>query len=528
MVLKRALISVSDKTGAADFATGLSKLGFEIISTGGTGHLLKEAGIQVTEVSDVTGFPEMMDGRVKTLHPRIHGGILAQRDNPTHMEEAEREGIEPIDIVAVNLYPFEATVAKEGVALEEAVEQIDIGGPTLIRASAKNYKHVVIVTDPADYPLVLEELQEDGQVSMETRERLALKAFERTADYDSAIEAYLSKTFGQGERLRLKFRDGKDLRYGENWHQWSRFYTAPEVKEPGMARAVQHSGKEMSFNNYVDADSAMQAVMPLNDRPAVAIIKHNNPCGLATGRTLREALEMAWAGDPVSAFGSVIAFNREVDVDTARFLEGKFIEVLVAPGYSEDALDFFKENKKNLRVIQAEGLGAEEPKEDTTYRFIPGGLLTQKRDLEDYDVMETVTKKPFPEGKKPLAVFALRALKMIKSNAIVIAYEYREGEYMLLGMGSGQPNRLEAIRLAGKKARANLEAMGRDVDRRMAECVLSSEAFFPFADNIHLIAEYGIKHIISVRGSIRDQEVIAAADEYGMAMLFTGMRHFLH
>jgi len=526
--LRRALISVSDKAGAADFAGGLSKLGYEIISTGGTARLLEEAGIKVTEVSDVTGFPEMMDGRVKTLHPKIHGAILAQRDNKTHMEEARREGISPIDIVAVNLYPFEETVKKEGVTLEEAVEQIDIGGPALIRASAKNYKHVVIVTDPADYPRVLGELEEKGEVSMKTRERLALKAFERTADYDSAIEAYLSKTFGQGERLRLKFRDGTELRYGENWHQWSRFYSAPEVKEPSMARAVQHSGKEMSFNNYVDADSAMQAVMPFNDRPAVAIIKHNNPCGLATGKTLREALEMAWAGDPISAFGSVIAFNREVDMDTAEFLKGRFVEVVVAPGYSAEALQFFKETKKGLRVIEVEGLGTEGPQETTTYRFIPGGLLTQKRDLEVYDKMETVTKKPFPEEKKSLAVFALHAIKVIKSNAIVIAYEYREGEFMLLGMGSGQPNRLEAIRLAGKKARANLEAMGKDVDKAMAECVLSSEAFFPFADNIHLIAEYGIKHIISVRGSIRDEEVIAAADEYGMAMLFTGMRHFLH
>ncbi|MDD5472709.1 MAG: bifunctional phosphoribosylaminoimidazolecarboxamide formyltransferase/IMP cyclohydrolase [Candidatus Methanoperedens sp.] len=532
---KKALISVSDKNGVIDFAIGLERLGFEIISTGGTSRILKIAGVKVRDVSDITGFPEMMDGRVKTLHPNIHGGILALRDNPTHVTEAQKLGIEFIDIVAVNLYPFEKTVS-DGGSLEAAVENIDIGGPAIVRAAAKNYRHVAVITDHADYQVILEEL-EQGQVSLTTKKQLAVKAFRRIADYDCAIDTYLSRMLADEDILRLKFVEGRTLRYGENWHQMAKFYKEPDVTEPSIANAMQLHGKALSYNNYVDAEAALNLALEYKDRIAVSVVKHSNPCGFAIGDTLAEALSRAWDGDPMSSFGSILCLTRKPDLTTLEFLKGKFVELIIAPGYDDDALEFLKNKSKDLRILDL-SMNNGAPLENT-YRYIVGGMLVQSRNRGLYEKWEVVTEHLFPDEKRGLAEFALNACKHTKSNAVVIAREYEKGFYQILSIGAGQPNRVDAIRkLAATKAVENLKLLyerekpdiseDEYIKSIMGECVLASDAFFPFDDSIIYSAENNIRYIVSPGGSIRDKEVIATANRLGVSLVFTGMRHFLH
>jgi phosphoribosylaminoimidazolecarboxamide formyltransferase/IMP cyclohydrolase len=557
--IRRALISVSDKSGIVEFAKVLSQRGIEIISTGGTAKTLSEAGIPVVPVETVTGFPEMMDGRIKTLHPKIHGGLLGIRENPRHVEQAKKSGIRWIDLVVVNLYPFEATVARKNVKLEEAVENIDIGGPTMLRSAAKNFNDVAVVCDPADYTSVLKEIRDNGEVSLETRKRLALKVFRRTANYDSVIEQYLSETFTHEPVLRLRYGRGVELRYGENSHQAARLFIDEDSHEPSIAHAKIIQGKEMSYNNYVDADAALEAVKDLRGSIGVAVIKHTNPCGYATGSGVREALERAWAGDPISAFGSVIACNAPVDLAFAEFLKGKnvkhigyvvkdgknvpqevpnkFVEVLIAPDYDPKALALL-EGAKALRILKTGSLSVSDV-EKKTYRKIVGGMLEMDRDLGVLEKFEVVTKKEFDERKKELAEFTLKACKHTKSNSIILGREYNSGSFQVIGMGAGQPNRVDSLRkLAMTKALENLEieyqALNPPVSfedyrkKALGEMVLASDAFFPYDDTVRTAAEYGIKYIVQPGGSKRDEDSIQACDELGMAMVFTGMRHFRH
>jgi phosphoribosylaminoimidazolecarboxamide formyltransferase/IMP cyclohydrolase len=478
----------------------------------------------------------MMEGRVKTLHPRIYGAILALRDNPHHIEEAVKAGIDLIDIVVVNLYPFENTVAKEECRLEDAVENIDIGGPTLIRAAAKNYRHVAVITDPEDYPAFLKEL-ENGEISLNTREQLAVKAFRKIADYDCAIDTYLSQKLVHEDILHLKFVEGRMLRYGENWHQKAKFYKEPDVTEPSIANAKQLHGKVLSYNNYVDAESALNTVLEYKDSIAAAVIKHSNPCGFATGKTLLEALTRAWEGDPVSSFGSIICMTRKPDLAALEFLKGKFVELVIAPGYDEDALIFLKNKSKDLRILEL-SMDNGVPHENM-YRYIIGGMLVQTRNRGLYARWDVVTEHPFPDEKRGLAEFALSACKYIKSNAVVIAREYEKGYYQILSIGAGQPNRVDSIRkLAATKAAENLKILyerekpelseDEFIKSVLNECILASDAFFPFDDSIIYSAENHIRYIVSPGGSIRDKEVIAAANRLGVSLVFTGMRHFLH
>jgi phosphoribosylaminoimidazolecarboxamide formyltransferase/IMP cyclohydrolase len=538
--VKRALISVSDKTGVVEFASGLQDLGVEILSTGGTASKLREGGLTVKDVSEYTGFPEMMDGRVKTLHPKVHAALLALRDNPEHMRQIEEQNVELIDMVVVNLYPFKATIAKPDVTLADAIENIDIGGPTMLRSSAKNFKHVAVVTDPNDYDGILKELKENGEVSAATKERLAVKVFRHTADYDAAIDTYLSKNLANEQILRLKFVKGTPLRYGENWHQKAKFYHQEGVSESCISRINQLHGKELSFNNYLDGDGSFEAVKSFKDDIAVSVIKHTNPCGLATGDSLEEAMEAAWAGDPVSAFGSVISTTRKVDLKTAEFLKGKFVEAVIAPDFDADALEFLKNKSKDIRLLQVPDLFAGTPV-GKTYRYVTGGMLEQSRDIETVEKWESATTHAFPDDKKGLAEFTWKAAKHTKSNAIMIGYEYKPGQYQVMGMGAGQPNRVDALRkLAVTKAEENFGLMydasdpkpsqSREefIKNKMAMCVLASDAFFPFDDNIKNAAAHNIKYIVEPGGSNRDDEVIKTANELGVALVFTGMRHFMH
>ncbi len=529
------MISVSDKSGITGFASGLIKLGFDIISTGGTSNVLRGAGLNVIDVSDITGFPEMMDGRVKTLHPKIHGGILGIRDKSSHVEDAFKLGIEFIDIVVIDLYPFEETVAKGGT-LENAVENIDIGGPALIRAAAKNYNYVAVITDPADYLAVLKEL-ENGDLSLKIRKKLAVKAFRRIADYDCAIDTYLSINLADEDILRLKFVDGRKLRYGENWHQSAKFYIEPGVTEPSIARAKQLHGKALSYNNYVDAEGALNVVLENRESITAAVVKHSNPCGLATGRNLKEALIRAWYGDPVSSFGSIICMSRKPDLAALEFLKGKFVELIIAPGYDEEELMFLKNKSKDLRILE---LSMDDGSQlENTYHYIIGGMLVQSRNRGLYDKWDVVTEKPFPDEKRKLAEFAIKACKYTKSNAVVIAWEYELGFYQILSIGAGQPNRVDSIRkLAATKAIENLKILyemekpdvSEDdfVKNILRECVMVSDAFFPFDDSIIYSAENHIRYIVSPGGSIRDKEVIDTANRLGVSLVFTGMRHFYH
>jgi phosphoribosylaminoimidazolecarboxamide formyltransferase/IMP cyclohydrolase len=530
--IRRALLSVSDKTGIVEFARELKNFGVEILSTGGTARLLRENKIEVREVADVTGFPEMLDGRVKTLHPRIHGGILAVRDNAEHIAAAEAHQIPLIDLVVIDLYPFEKTIARGDVTLEEAIEQIDIGGPAMIRSAAKNFRDVAVVTSPNDYELIIQELkQNDGSLSIEARRELALRAFAKTAAYDSAIFEYLNGIEGeefpaeipanallQNDALILK--KISDLRYGENPHQQAALYKTDEpyrlVNSSGITCAEILNGKEMSYNNYLDADAAWRLVCDF-DEAACAIIKHTNPAGVGTAVSNDETLEAiyrrALKTDPVSAFGGIVAFNRQVDEAAARAVSEIFTEVVIAPDYTEAALEVLRK-KKNLRVLKTNGI---ERAEGLDFRTISGGLLAQTRDtrrLTRADLKTVTNRQPSEEEMRAL-LFAWTVCKHTKSNAIVYA---RAGQ--TIGVGAGQMSRVDSVRLgAMRAAQAGLEP------RR---AVLASDAFFPFRDGIDEAAKNGVTAIIQPGGSVRDEETIAAANEHNIAMVFTGIRHFRH
>jgi phosphoribosylaminoimidazolecarboxamide formyltransferase/IMP cyclohydrolase len=516
--VRRALISVSDKSGIVEFARGLREAKVELLSTGGTFRLLREAGIDAVEVADYTGFPEMMDGRVKTLHPKIHGGILARRGQ----DEAAMatQGIEAIDMVVVNLYPFEQTVAREDCDLATAIENIDIGGPTMVRAAAKNHRDVAVVVNAADYDRVLEELvANDGQLGLDTRYRLAVAAFAHTAAYDGAIANYLSAVDSDGGRrpfpdsLQLQFRKTQDMRYGENPHQGAAFYVEAKRREPSVATARQLHGKELSFNNIADTDAALECVKQF-DEPACVIVKHANPCGVAIADSPLAAYTRAFETDPESAFGGIIAFNRPLDGATAAaIVERQFVEVIVAPDV-DDAAQAAVASKKNLRLLACGAWNGEsEPRLD--YKRVTGGLLVQDADLDLHGELRVVSRAQPSEAQWRDLLFAWRVAKFVKSNAIV----YASGQ-ATVGVGAGQMSRVNSARIAAIKA----EHAGLDVEG----AVMASDAFFPFRDGIDNAAAAGIRAVIQPGGSMRDDEVVAAADEHGMAMVFTGMRHFRH
>jgi len=516
--VKRALISVSDKFGIMDFAKGIEKLGIEILSTGGTAKLLRDGGVKVRDVSEFTGFPEMLDGRVKTLHPKIHGGLLGRRNNPDHVKQMKEHGIEPIDLVVVNLYPFEQTVAKHGCTLEDAIENIDIGGPTMLRSAAKNYADVAVVVSPRDYGRVLEEIQKTGEVSGKTRFELCRTVFIHTARYDSAISAWLDNQVPDDEKTRfpniltLQFEKVQNLRYGENPHQQGAFYREFGRKEPSVAYAKQHHGKEMSFNNFLDANSALELAKEYEQIAAV-IVKHNNPCGVATGLTPADAYRKARECDPVSAFGGVLAFNRMVDLETAKEITSTFVEVVVAPEFAPDALQELK-RKRDIRLLDIGPKIAGTP-EGMDMKKIVGGLIYQDRDLGKITDIRKLTvatrRKPTDEEYGGLA-FAWKVCKHVKSNAIIFTTTDRT-----IGIGAGQMSRLDSVRLAVAKAQFPLKGT-----------MLASDAFFPFRDGLDEAAKAGVAAVIQPGGSIKDQEVIEAANEHGIAMIFSGMRHFRH
>lgn len=541
--IERAVLSVWDKTGIAEFARELHALGVELISTGGTARALRDAGLPVRDLSDLTGFPEMLDGRVKTLHPKVHGGLLYLRGNAEHEAAAREHGLAPIDLVCVNLYPFEATVSRPDVGLEEAIENIDIGGPAMLRSAAKNMRSVTVVCDPADYGRVIDSLRAHGGATDEAlRGELGRKVFARTAQYDATIAAWFAgragTPLGEGPMVAV-CPSGRRLRYGENPHQDAVFYPDPVAEEAGVAHAEQLHGKEMSYNNYVDADAALEAVRESADVPAVAIVKHTNPCGYAVAPKLETALENAWAGDPVSSFGSVIAVTRPVDMATAQRLKGRFVEALIAPDFEPDALETLRSKSKDLRLLRlAAPLAAGRP--GVQLRRIQGGYLVQDRDIGLIRNWVVPTESPFPDEKRPLAEFGVKVCKHVKSNAIVIVREIPGGGFALLGMGAGQPNRVDSVRkLAVARAQENIRTLFEDTGgygrtpkefetEIMGNTVLVSDAFFPFADNIDMAAAAGIRYIVQPGGSVRDEEVISACDRYGIAMAVTGMRHFRH
>jgi phosphoribosylaminoimidazolecarboxamide formyltransferase/IMP cyclohydrolase len=515
--IRRALISVSDKAGVVDFARALLPLGIEILSTGGTAQLLKLNGIAVTEVADYTGFPEMMEGRVKTLHPKVHGGILARRDKADHVEAMEKHGIPPIDMVVVNLYPFAQTIAKRGVTFDDAIENIDIGGPAMVRAAAKNHAFVAIVTDPADYEGLRAKLKTSGgKLDGAERYRLAAKAFSHTAEYDGMISSWLTAREPEGEarefpdRLNLQFRLAQTLRYGENPHQSAAFYVERDPPHGTLAGFRQVQGKELSYNNIADADAAWECCRTF-DVPACVIIKHANPCGVAVAETPLAAYRNAFLTDPTSAFGGIIAFNRPVDGETAAAVAKQFVEVVIAPSYDEEALRVFTA-KQNVRLLT---LPLERDLNRLEMKRVGGGLLVQTADDFDVAEMRIVSKREPSRDEMNDLVFAFRVAKFVKSNAIVFC---RHG--MTLGVGAGQMSRVDSARIASIKAKnAGLNLRG---------SVAASDAFFPFRDGLDVLANMGAKAVIHPGGSMRDQEVIAAADEHGMAMVLTGMRHFRH
>ncbi len=512
---KRALLSVSDKTGIVDFAKGLTELGFEIISTGGTAKALKDAGLSVIGVSDITGFPECLDGRVKTLHPKIHAGILAMRSNPEHVKQLEELGVDTIDVVAINLYPFRQTIAKEGVAFEEAIENIDIGGPTMIRAAAKNYQDVAVVVDPSDYEKILAEYKEGGEVTLETKLDLAYKVFEHTASYDTLISTYLRNRIGKElfpKTLSLTFEKVQDMRYGENPHQAAVFYKELGNVDGTLAGAKQLHGKELSYNNINDANGALELVKEF-DEPAVVACKHANPCGVGTGSTILEAYIRAYEGDPVSIFGGIIAANREIDEATATEINKIFIEIVIAPSFTQGAIDVLTK-KKNIRLLELPTIAVKRGKNEFDMKRVMGGLLVQQRDNELYNEEDwkVVTESAPTEKEIEDLKFAWKVVKHAKSNGIAIAKDK-----MSLGVGPGQTNRIVpthvAIDYAGERAKG---------------AVLASDAFFPFPDCVEAAAKAGIRAIIQPGGSLNDQASIDAANKHGIAMIFCGMRHFKH
>ncbi|MCC6201912.1 MAG: bifunctional phosphoribosylaminoimidazolecarboxamide formyltransferase/IMP cyclohydrolase [Gammaproteobacteria bacterium] len=519
--IARALVSVSDKTGLRDLAAELQRLGVEILSTGGTAQLLRDEGIAVIDVSQHTGFPELMAGRLKTLHPVIHGGILGRRDRDEATMQAH--GISPIDLVVVNLYPFEQTIARADCSFAEAIENIDIGGPTMVRAAAKNHRDVAIVVDPADYADVIAELRATGALSAERRYALAVKAFTHTARYDSTIANYLSARAFDGtqtdfpERLALHFDKAQALRYGENPHQHAAFYIDPTPPAGSIATARQKQGKELSFNNIADADAALDCVAAFA-APACVIVKHANPCGVAESDDITQAYQRAYLTDPTSAYGGIIAFNRTLDAATVRaILARQFVEVIIAPEIAQQALEILQD-KPQIRVLET-GRWEDQPATQRDYRRVTGGLLVQDRDLTraplDPATLRCVTRCTPTAAQHGDLEFAWRVVTAVKSNAIVYARER-----MTIGIGAGQMSRVISARIAALKAA--------DEGLTVAGSVMASDAFFPFRDSIDAAAQAGITAVIQPGGSVRDEEVIAAADEHGIAMLFTGTRHFRH
>lgn len=510
--MTRALISVSDKTGVIDFAKGLRAADIEIISTGGTKTALEEAGIETISIDEVTGFPEMMDGRVKTLHPKIHGGLLGRRDSESHMEAMEKEAIQPIDIVCVNLYPFKETILKPETTEADAIENIDIGGPSMLRSAAKNHAFVTAIVDPVDYAIVLAEIQQEGHTSLETRRKLAAKVFRHTAAYDALIGQYLTEAVGEKdpENLTLTYTRKQDLRYGENSHQEAAFYQAALPTSYSIASAEQLHGKELSFNNIRDADAALRIMREFTE-PTVVALKHMNPCGIGSGETIFSAWEAAYAADPVSIFGGIIVLNREVDLVSAQAMTQLFLEIIIAPSYSEEALAVLK-TKKNLRLLQVDFSNVEGNANEMV--SVLGGLLVQQDDraMEEPESWTVVTDRQPTKEEQAAMAFAWKAVKHVKSNAIVVA-----NQQQTLGIGAGQMNRVGSVKLAIEQAGAKAET-----------AALASDAYFPMDDSVEYAAKHGIKAIIQPGGSIKDQASIDMANKYGITMVFTGVRHFRH
>jgi phosphoribosylaminoimidazolecarboxamide formyltransferase/IMP cyclohydrolase len=565
--IETVVISVSDKTGVVDFAKFLASKGARIISTGGTAKILQDNGIPVTPIRKITGNEkdDYFDGRMKTISFNFESALLYRRDNEKHVAQACELGIPQIDMVVCNLYPFEQVTGKPGITVEEAIENIDIGGPCMIRAAAKNYRSIAVVVNPARYGQIMDEWKKNGGISDELLADLMIEAYERTADYDAAIHAFFARTLKEQMVKRLKYGGGEQLgRYAENWHQKGWLYREPGATEPNAPNAKQVYGGPLGYNNYVDAEAAINSALELHDKVAVSIIKHTNPCGYATGETLLEAFERAWQGDPVSAFGSVIGVTRPFDLACAKYIENKFVEVILAPRFEKDALDFIQglgKKKAGLRLLEYGEVKPLDPKK-TNYKFVTGGLLEQERDTLFYlcdsfaDLVKpakeltdansgkklmvgVMTKGAPPAARAGLYDFVLRHVKHVKSNAICIAREYAPGQYQILGMGCGQPNRKDSVMLAGMRAHDNLaleaKAKGaKDVEayiKKELACdhvVLASDAFFPFRDGLDNAAATGVKYVLEPGGSVKDGEVIAAAEEHGICLIFTGVRKFTH
>lgn len=513
--IKRAIISVSDKTGIVDFAKELVSAGVEIISTGGTYNLLKENGVDAVEISEITGFPEMLDGRVKTLHPKVHGGILARRDLPAHMKAIEEMGIKPIDMVVVNLYPFKETVLKNGTSFEEIVENIDIGGPSMIRAAAKNYRSVAVITDKSQYPDVLKEIRDSGQVSERTLGRLMAEAFIATANYDAMIASRMYNKFCEGFPVSFPIPSEKveDLRYGENPNQKAAFYMDPFTEGTTVPKAEQLHGKQLSYNNILDLDKSLDIAMDF-EKPTAVVMKHTNPCGLASAETIAEAFITAYDVDPLSAYGCIIALNRDCDLATAEEVKKHFVEAIICPDYEPEALALLEE-KKNIRILRAgRPIGPDQRHREYKMKKVQGGMLVQTDEDVAIDPakLTVVTNRAPTEKEVHSLLFAWKLAKHVTSNAVV----YVKGE-RAVGIGAGQMSRVDSAKIAAMKA--NEPTQG---------CVMASDAFFPFRDGVDTAAEAGITAIIQPGGSIRDQEVIDAANEHNIAMVFTGCRVFRH
>lgn len=510
--MTRALISVSDKTGIVEFTKGLVQAGIEIISTGGTKNILDKAGIPTLSIDEVTDFPEMMDGRVKTLHPKIHGGLLARRDLRSHLDAMAEHDIQPIDFVCVNLYPFKETITKPEVTEEEAIENIDIGGPSMLRSAAKNFSSVTVVVDPKDYALVLAEIKNNHATSLATRKRLAAKVFRHTAAYDALIAEYFTRSVAEAnpEKLNLTYDLKQTLRYGENSHQTAAFYQNALPVSYSIASAQQLHGKELSYNNIKDADAAIRIIREFT-APTVVALKHMNPCGIGSGATILEAYQFAYEADPTSIFGGIIVANREIDLATAEELHKLFLEIIIAPSFSKEAFDVLS-SKKNLRLMTLDF--SKQESEQSEVVAVLGGLLVQDQDIieEIPEEWEVATKRQPTASELKALAFAWKAVKHVKSNAIVVA-----NEQQTVGIGAGQMNRVGSVKLALEAAKG-----------RMDGAVLASDAYFPMDDSVEYAAQHGIKAIVQPGGSIRDKDSIAMADQYGIAMVFTGVRHFRH
>ena len=516
----RVLVSVSDKTGLVPFVKGLQAAGWEVIATGGTQRLLEDEGVKTIGISEVTGFPEICDGRVKTLHPKVHGALLARRDEPSHMHALAENGIETIDMVCVNLYPFRETIAKEGVTMAEAIEKIDIGGPSMLRSAAKNWNDVTVVCDPTDYDTILSEVRATGNTTKETRLRLSAKAYTHTAEYDCCIATYMRQQAGLNEKLFLEFDLKQGLRYGENPHQHAKFYAATEAVPFSLASAKQLNGKELSYNNIQDANAALNIVREFGDVPFCVGLKHMNPCGAAIGKDVVDAWTKAYEADKVSIFGGIVATNCEVTREAAELMKPIFLEIIMAPKFSEGALEVLC-TKKNLRLLEVDM--SADTASHMQYVSVNGGLLAQELDTTTKTITADmcVTKVQPTEAQLTDLQFAWRIVKHVKSNAIVVV---KDGK--TLGVGAGQMNRVGSAGIALKQAEEALAAEGKDI--RKEGLVMGSDGFFPFGDSVESAAQYGIAAIVQPGGSVRDEESVEAANRHGITMLFTGMRHFKH